>query len=291
MKSIYFSDYFNSIYDGYAYNQKPRTAEEYLASICKICDYLKKDFLEITSSEAEEYYEHLLHEESAGKINKRTIKARFVAYNQLAKFIEKGYPDAITYNAFEDIILPITNEEFKLQRIPTFEELDALLTAAKTDEQTFLILCLLIRVGLSARQIIVLNKESIIKVGDDLAIITKIKEKEHIMILPDDLQKKVSEYTAISSDGFFFHNKWGNRLTERNLDAILKKYAKEAGIEKNLSVKDLRNRAILEMFHAGASAKDIEEYTGLHTLRVNQFAEAANIIKECPPNLVNFRII
>ncbi len=295
-KSIYMSDLFaERIYPAFASTKKkPRTAADYFQSARLICEFCQKDFLELTEDDANRYHEYLLEQEANGKISNRTIKVRFVGFNQLARFVCAGYPDEMECNPFEKIALPLTEEHLKYQRIPTMKEIDDLLTAAKDDKQMYLILCLICRMGLTAAETVKLRRQQIVEIDEkSIGIICVGKDGTEILRpVPEDVSEILLEYIKESgAESELFHNEWNKPLTERNLNYLIKKYSALAGLETKCSVKDLRNRAILSMIQANASPEDVAQYAGIGMVRVKQFVKEGNIIAECPADLVNFRII
>lgn len=296
-KSLYMSEYFaERIYPAFASTKKKqRTAEDYFKAARMICDFSKKDFLLLTKEDAKAYFEYLKKQEAEGKISSRTIKVRFVGYNQLARFICAGYPEQMKENPFEHIALPFTEEHIKYQRIPTMGEIDKLLTAAWDDEQMFLILCLICRMGLTASETVRLKKQQIVEIDEKtigIICLEKDGKTEVLRPIPEDVKDLLLDF--IKNNGVeneLFHNEWNKPLTERNLDYLIKKYSALAGIETKCSVKDLRNRAILSMLQANASPEEVSKYAGIGMVRVKQFVNEGNILSECPADLVNFRIV
>ncbi len=295
-KSIYMSDLFaERIYPAFASTKKkPRTAADYFQSARMICDFCKKDFLSLTSEDAKAYYEYLKEQEANGKISNRTIKVRFVGFNQLARFVCAGYPEQMQDNPFENILLPLTEEHLKYQRIPSMKEIDDLLTAAKDDEQMYLILCLICRMGLTASETVKLRRQQIVEMDEGkIAIICTGKDgNELLRPVPEDVRDILLSFMEKNGiEAELFHNEWKKPLTERNLDYLIKKYSALAGIETKCSVKDLRNRAILSMLQANASPQEVAQYAGIGMVRVRQFVNEGNVIANCPADLVNFRIV
>ena len=296
-KSIYMSELFaERIYPGFASTKKkPKTAEEYYKSARLLCDFAKKDFLAITTEDARAYFDYLKTLQAENKLSDRTIKMRFVGFNQLARYICAAFPEYMHENPFENIILPFAEENMKYQRIPSLAEIDKLLSAARDNEQMFLILCLISRMGLTAGECIRLSAGQIVETGENSIAISCIEKDGKMEILrpvPEDVKVILLDYIKkMESSGVLFRNEWNKPLTERNLDYQLKKYSSLAGIETKCSVKDLRNRAILSMLQANASPEEVSMYAGIGMVRVKQFVREGNILAECPADLVNYRIV
>lgn len=295
-KCVYMSErFYNQILTTYFSTMRnTRTAREYYANMCFICEYTQKDFLDITYSDANNYYEYLTSKKAHGALSRKTIKTRFYCYSAVAKFIINVFPDDLKENAFASIEKPMTSDDINVNRIPTLEEIDAILSKARRDDQFFLILIMISRMGLSVTQVVTLKKNMIVMVEEDIYLCYRKNEAETYMKVPEDVKKYLTRYLSgrkIDEEDTLFYNEYGNPMTIRNLDARLRKYVKESNINTPCSMKDLRNRAIMELVHAGATTEDIEQYTGLQNLRVRHFCNASKIIKIAPTDLVNYRII
>ena len=119
-------------------------------------------------------------------------------------------------------------------------------------------------------------------------------ERGEVTFNPEDVEEIMRNYISatphLSSNEPLFKNAWGNKMTLQNIDKNLKKLIKKCGL-KEYTLKDFRNRAILEMAKGGASIESLSNYTGLKTLRLESFFHNVGLIKNCPANLVNYRLI
>lgn len=296
----YMSDYFKKeIFQTYASKVKnARTRTEYLRYIGILCNrFCKKDFLEIIEIDAINAFNQMYALCGEGNLSKKTICVRLSCYNSISKHIEKTYPELEFKNPFTKIIRPETDEKVTLANIPTLEELDVILTAAKTEPMYYLIISIATRVGLSATKILKMKKNSLFTENGRVGIFfpdSQSPTRSLSVILPEDVQLLLMNYiesmTYINEDGNLFYNKYKHVLTLKNLDVNIASICKRAGLERTYGLKDMRTRAIMEMISAGATEQTVQDYLGLGALRTRQFFEVKNTLQGCPADLVNYQI-
>lgn len=291
------SQEFLDIFEGFSYTKKnKRTVAEYKASIQMLCNFCQKDFLKLEEKDIDAYYKFLIEKVNAKELSKKTVKSRFSAYSAFTKYMQKVYPFMEYGNPYEEYIKELgqANEDVKIQRIPSLDEADKILTTIKKDEQLFLIVSIVLRMGLSVSQICSLKTESIIYTDDNTMFLHFIKNgRDKLLPVPEDIRDLIVHFVSkgVSADGYLFHNEWLNPITPRNLDYMLKNTYKEAGINYTASFKDIRNRAILELLHAGVPGNEVAKYTTISNLRISQIMSSADIIERNPADMTNIRIV
>lgn len=259
--------------------------------------FTQKPFIDLTEDDALRAFEVMKGMISTGDLSRRTVCVRLSCYNSIAKYIEKNFPELEYINPFRLVSRPQITDDVQLVNIPSMEELDKIITAAKeTSYMYYLILALATRVGLSATNIVKIRKQNIVTVNEGHSLIAlppKSESKEPLeVMLPEDVSQILNKYletNTIHKDGFLFVNKHNKPLTLKNLDDNVAKIISKSGIANHYTIKDLRTRSILEMVNAGASDKDIATYTGLGGLRLNQYHMAKGTLS-CPADLVNYRL-
>lgn len=275
-----------------------RTREEYFGYIRILCNkILFKDFLEITEEDAERAFRLFRSRCKEGKLSIRTVKVRLACYNTFSRFIEEQHPEYSFINPFVNIEKPFLTDAIAPSQIPDIKELDKILSVAKSEPMYYLIIAMTLRTGISASKILRLNMDSVHEEdGKVLLYVPDKSEKKEVTIeLPEDIGSLLLSYMEgieeQDIEGHIFYNKHGNALTLKNIDSNVKRIVKEAGIDADYTLKDLRSRAILDMLKAGATEKDVCEYVGIGGLRVRQFQNAKGILRGCPADLVNFRVL
>ena len=278
--------------------KNPRTRTEYIGYLRILCDkFAYKDFLDITADDARRVVNEMYNRVRDGKLSNKTVCVRLACYSAVAKFIEKEYPELEYTNPFKDIERPYIEDRVDRYAVPSIEEVDELLSQAKSQPMYYLIIALSVRAGLSASQIVRLKKDSIIEHKGHLVVYIQNKtdtRKDKTIILPEDvsaiLRKYLENLSSIDSEGHIFYNSHHRPLTLKNLDSGISRIVEKAGLERKYTLKDLRARAVLDLIDSGASEEVIHEYVGIGPMRTRQFFDAIGIARGCPTDLVNFQI-
>ena len=290
------SEKFKDYFFGCMAAKNARTVNEYISYVNIICNSVGKDFLDITGADASKHFELLASKLSDGKLTRKTVCVRLSCYRTIASYIEERDPDY--KNAFTKIIRPEVRAEFDPNKIPTMEELDKLVSAIGKDKQSLLIVSLAQRVGLSTSSILSITPSSVFKENGKTYIHFEPKsdfKKDSYIQLPEDVAVIMNEYLSSvatqSGTDKLFRNAWGKPMTLKNVDTMVKKYVSLAGLT-DYTLKDFRNRAILEMAHCGASVESLSNYTGLQPLRLDSFIQNKDLVSgNCPAELVNYRLV
>ena len=87
--SIYFSSTFlNIIWKKFQQDLKSDGAKsDYFMLCCDICDFAKKDFLQLTETDAQGYFDKLLLLQMENKLSLDTINVKFYRLHSISKFI------------------------------------------------------------------------------------------------------------------------------------------------------------------------------------------------------------
>ena len=297
----YCSDEFTQYFYDFTFPKNANTKNEYISYVNLLCNFLEKDFLDITVSDAQRFLDFMNNKRSDGKLDRKTISVRLASYNTIASYISDRSDDYS--NPFSRLIRPTVKSDFDPSMIPSLEELDMLFSEAKKEPQDFLILALATRCALSASSILQLDTKSIVFDGDEIQLHMKSGgdfDRDSFILLPEDVRDILKDFlekkfvdTSVKAP--LFKNKWGNALSIQNVDQLIKRLATRCGLEK-YTLKDFRNSAIYDMVESGASVDDIMSYTGLKTQRLEMFFKNKSLVKSrdkkaCPPELVNIRII
>jgi len=294
-----FMEYFNHFSSDY----RTRTVKEYLGIVRLLSEYAKKDFLDISPTDAGNFFSDMKIRIQHDKMTVSTYNARLSCCKKLGTYIEETYPQLNYSSPFVLIEALPMKLSIKASNVPSLEEMDALLSVSKDNSMYYLILCLAFRMGLSSSDIVALRRTYIRQLDDCVTIVfppDPSHKEQREKALPEDLKDIMLDYLKNmvyeDSEGHLFYNKYRNPLTLRNLDSLIKKMMKLSGVVGDYTIKDFRTRAILEMVRVSAndeSGEELErvcEYVDIGELRMSYYKEARNLVNSCPANLVNLRV-
>lgn len=172
--------------------------------------------------------------------------------------------------------------ERKLPEILTVKEVDRLLSQPSGEDfksvRDKAMLELLYATGIRASELIELK-------NDDLELEKEIVrcESADSRVLPFGVLAKtaIAKYLEISpfhngqkeQSTYLFVNVYGKQLTRQGFWKIIKQYKKNAGIEKEINPKILRNSFAAHLLENGADVKSLQEFMGHSVLASTQFYE------------------
>lgn len=302
-ENIYFSEQFKGILsDLSATYHNRRTFDGYLSYANLICNFLEMDFLDIEEPDAERYFSYLKQKVDSGELSRPTFCSRLSACRTLAGFIlENDYVPGYK-SPFTHIVRPEVDVDVKNDRIPTMEELDKIITAAKeSSAMDYVIFLLASRMCLSSMNILNLTRHHVMKEGGRLYINVVTGQGDskapRYVAVPSDIAGVVEEYVKTGSGyedeaGHLFFNEHHRPMTLRNLSSRVDKIVAASNIGKRFTMKDLRSRGIIELVNTGADTEDVRQYVGLGTQRINTFMASAKYVDtNCPPEMTNYKVV
>lgn len=263
------SDYY-SLFSDYLTNQKANSAntrESYLRDALYFLEYLSNagiDPLEADEQVIQGYVEHL-HDL---KRSPTTISRNLASVRCFYKFlIFRGLMDS---NPAKGIKLEKTVK--KLPQVLSGEEIELLLAQPDITEpkgcRDKAMLELLYATGIRASELINLNIQDL-NLRSGVLYCRSSKGVRSIPVYPSAVVA-VSDYiyrmrgliTGPESGNALFVNLNGGRLTRQGFWKIVKGYATEAGITKEITPHTLRHSFALHLLENGASVKDIQTMMG-----------------------------
>ena len=93
----------------------------------------------------------------------------------------------------------------------------------------------------------------------------------------------------IKKSGCFFINNRGKRYTEQSIRAMLKKYAKQAGIERNITPHMFRHSFATYLIEEGVDVSCVQQILGHSSIKTTQIyihiaaKKQAEILREMHP--------
>ncbi len=256
-----------------------KSRSDYYSLIVHLTDYVKKDFLVITETDAQSYFNHLLMLTSNGKQSLKTVKVKLARLKSVSNFILRhsylfDLQQTYTRNPFQKVSLPVSDDYLSRKNVPSIEEMNNILHYAEKNEQLYLILSLMIRCGISAGEICTLKFEDFIQDSSgNIGIEYCYRNVKRYIKLPDDVLTLIREYigdTTVSISEYLFHNKRGNQLRIRDLERLYLKYV-PADLEPHFTLSDLRNGSAAYMLVCGASISEVAKYIGISTEWMRRF--------------------
>lgn len=291
--SVYLSPVFLKIWDAYARTLKQAKGRyEYFLCISTLCNYLHCDFLEVTLTAADNFFQW---EASEKKLSVKTLNTHISVCRSVASFIEASREDFNLpdyRNIFSGITVERYSEYLSPAAIPTIAEMDKILESAEDKPMLFLIFTLVIRCALSNKNLCALQAEHFQTDKSNRMFLTIDQNRltqRHIKI-PDDVAEILCSYcenTGISAGPLLVNNR-GGRLTSNLLCKTVQTHMQNAGF--TYSLQDLRNASITHMLAGGASAADTAEYAGISERWMYRYRDVIDALDTAPCDYQHFTI-
>ena len=205
---------------------KERTVKSYILTVESALRFLKKHFSKIEKNDLEDFIYYLQKEGYSA----RTIHKHATALRVFFRFYHS--------DVAEGIHLPALMKSPKTSLKP--EEIERLLCTVLHPRDSA-IMQLLCYPGLKISELITLNRSSIEEDGIHLEF--RGKEKSEVVPVADATREVISMYLGDRKDrkAALFVNKLGDRLSDRSVQLMIKKYARMAEISRDLIASLLRD--------------------------------------------------
>ena len=216
-----------------------------------------------------------------------SVARKIVSIKSFHSFLEE------TYN-IPNISLKITSPKFyrKLPDILSIEEVDNLLdikTENAFDYRNKAMLELMYSSGLRVSELVSLKIKDIDLVNKIVRCFGKGKKERIVPIgdyAIDYLNEYIEIYRPLLKKGYYteslFLNNHGKEMTRQGFFLIIKKIAKEKGIEKNITPHMLRHSFATHLLNNGADLRTIQEMLGHSNISTTQIYTnlTTDILKE-----------
>lgn len=161
--------------------------------------------------------------------------------------------------------------DYSIPEILSQEELENLYRACEPSEKgkrDILVIKLLLKTGMQLNKVLDLNTDD---VTEDTICFVK-NEKKFLIKVDEELREVIIQYKKSSICG---EKKLFSGLSRQNFFARIKKYQKEAGIEREINPVMLKNTAIYSFIEEGTPMRDLKEkldyanigMTGIYKIR------------------------
>ena len=273
MKTNYLSDLFkNEIWPLFSKTLNTKKSKsDYYSLLCDISSYAKKDFLLLSDTDAQSYFNHLLMRVSNGKQSEKTVRVKLARLRSVSNFtLRHSYlfelQQSYVHNPFQNVNLPTAEEYLTKKNVPSIEEMDDILSLAKKNYELYVILSLIIRCGLSAGEICSIKYTDFVQdAAGNVGISYQYRNLTRYVKVPADVLTILQDYigdTDVADSEYLFCNRRKNQLRVRDLERLYLKFV-PTDVQPHYTLSDLRNGSAAYMLLCGASAKEVSEYINI----------------------------
>ncbi len=273
-----------------------KTLKAYRIDLKQYFDSISGD--EPKKDEIEKYITEL-HKEYKQKTVKRKIASIKAFYNYLEE------EELIDTNPFRKIKVKF-KETVVLPRIIPRAEIEQLLnymyscqgSRSKTENKCVLrdtaIVEMFFATGARVYEVSNIRVDCIDLVSGSIKIMGKGGKERYIQIVDEDVFDILKRYyleneEAIKKSGYFFVNRDGNRFTEQSIRNMLKKYTKQAGIDRNITPHMFRHSFATYLIEEGVDISCVQQILGHTSIKTTQIyihiaaKKQADILKDMHP--------
>lgn len=243
------------------------TVDAYLNDVNQFLIYCEDKNIELNNSD-ESSVENFLKELSMAGINGRSLSRKLTSIKNLYDFLYRE--KIIDKDPTENILPPKLSKN--LPNYLTVEEVSSILNSINGetpyDKRDRAILETMYGAGLRVSELINLKLESVFYEESFIKVLGK-RMKERIVPLNQIALKSIEEYLKKyrsffekEKSEFLFLSRRGKKLTRMDVWNILRKRAKDAGIEKELHPHILRHSFATHLIEGGADLRSVQEMLG-----------------------------
>ena len=292
--------------------------EEKLTTYLEYCEYRKeldKKTLKAYRIDLRQYFEYVcVDEPEKEKIEdyitqlhknykQKTVKKKIASIKAYYNYLEET--EIIAENPFHKIKVRF-KENVTLPRIIPREEIEQLLNYMYKclNESTALSRKYMLRdvavievffaTGARVYEISNIRKDSINLNTGLIRLMGKGRKERYVQISSTSILEMLKKYyaeneSAIKKSGYFFVNNRENRYTEQSIRLMLKKYTRQAGIERNITPHMFRHSFATYLIEEGVDVSCVQQILGHSSIKTTQIyihiaaKKQAEILKEMHP--------
>ena len=237
------------------------------------------------------------------KYKQKTVKRKIATLKAYYNYLEEE--EIINDNPFRRIKVKF-KENVTLPRIIPREEIEQLLNFMynRLDEndnsvykyrlRDVVVVEMLFATGARVYEISNIREDSIDLNSGLIRIMGKGGKERYVQISNSSLLALMKKYfvenrTEIKESGYFFVNNRGNRYTEQSIRLMLKKYTKQAGIERNITPHMFRHSFATYLIEEGVDVSCVQQILGHSSIKTTQIyihvaaKKQAEILREMHP--------
>lgn len=305
----FFSDVFiTKIWPYFAehYTKSEKSLDNTYNALRRMCEYLKKEPLQITSSDAELYKSYLIGLVE-GRNTEKKLKISYVMasiaqiksfYTYICehRFALSGYLDITFSNPFQFVYVNHqTAHELSYPELPDMQDVDKLLSYFKEKNyMMYAAVVLACKMGLSLDEISKLKKSNVVKDTTNYYISFERRsyaEDPRYLLLTNDVAGIIFTAISYSSSPFLYvlsnkNKQYGVRSLQRHLSDA----CRELNVD-GITFSSLRNAALCSMFQNGCPEEEIAKHAGLEGRWICRFENVDKNLISDSAKYVNFIIV
>lgn len=231
-----------------------RTARTYLEHNTRFLKHVGKPESEVTESDIRNYLAFLMHEKQASPATVSLVKAALKFY--FDELLGKGIVRVKTPKGVK-----------KLPTVLSKSEIKALIEAAPTLKSRLLIK-FLYSTGIRVSELCNFKIKDL-ELSEGIAWVRKGKgAKDRLIILPESMRRELKDLCS-STQEYLFPGPNG-ALTPRNVQKIISRVVRRAGIAKHVTPHTLRHSFATHLLENGTDIRKIQELLGHSNLQTTQ---------------------
>lgn len=238
-----------------AEKKSPQTVKQYVFVARSFLAYVSKPIENICLEDVERYKIHLVIEKN---YSRNSLYLATKALKSFLRYIKKDFAGEIS-------------SPKRSRKLPVYlaeDEVKSLLLKSKENTRDFAIISLLAYTGIRVSELCNLNIDDIDFFEGLIRIRSGKGDKDRVVVIGEEVLLSLRDYMKVrkpvkggDSAALFTSNR-GRRITPRQVERIIKKYAREAGINKNVTPHVLRHTFATTMLKNGADIRFIQTLLG-----------------------------
>lgn len=260
--------------------KRKKTVSSYRQTVELFLDFSHKNFVETEKSDVEQYINMLRKNKKA----ETSIQLYLSILSSFFNYLQENNVISSECKNFFSIYKPLdTHAPIAVEKIPTIEEIDSLLEAAKqSSTEYYLIIALAVKCGLSESEIYNLNiGDFFVDRNKNLGITVICEGKKRYVKLPKDIANIVNIYikcsrSAEEKESPLFVSVRKSRLSARTIRYNIKRINEKAGISPAITLQDMRNFTAVSLLKSGVLPQDVATTLGISVSWITRYARAVN---------------
>lgn len=241
----------------------------YFISINRCLEYFDSEDLNFNNLEYSDWQNFIFYLKSVLNLSNISLSKELAALRSFSKFLFQNQ----LLNQDYSTLLKNPKTKRKLPNTLTHQQIINILSSIDTSnvegKRNYLVLELLYATGLRLSELVNI-KRSDIDFDNQLIKVVGKGNKERICLFYPSISQRIIELFNLTNSEYLFVNKFGNQISQRSIQNILKKIEKESGSFVELHPHLLRHSFASNMLANGADLMTIKEILGHELLSTTE---------------------